>query len=520
MTSFPTFQVRSQPAAMRYTLAVLAAFAALLLRQVLSLWLGANYPYSTVSVAVVFSGWYCGVGPSIVTMLIILLGTWYRFDPAVGSFALISPKAQVVGMVVFLLLSGFIIAMGEESRRSRAKLEQSEFRFRRLLESNIIPVVCTDGERITEANDAFLNMVGYSRDDIDRGGINWKSMTPPEYAPKDEHAVLQLKLAGYCTPFEKEYIRKDGSRVPILLGGAMLSLSPLETLCFVVDLSDLKRLEAELRTAHHGLEKKVAERTHDLAELVTTLESEVQVREKTEVRLRELSGRVLRLQDEERRSVARDLHDSTGQTLTALKLVLASLGPLVANVPKTPELLNDLDALADQALQEIRTTSYLLHPPMLDEAGFSSAAQWYVNGFTKRSGIMASLELSAAPRLTKAAELVLFRVLQESLTNVLRHSGSEAVDIRLHCDDQEAVLSIRDYGRGIPSETLDSFNETGAGVGVGLAGMKERVAEFGGQLRVKCDGKGTCVTATVRLTKPEKNTHDHSGGVGQVADAS
>jgi PAS domain S-box-containing protein len=520
MTSFPTLQVRSQPAAVHYTLAVLAALVALLLRQILSLWLGTNDPYLTVSVAVVFSSWYCGVGPSVVTTLITLLGTWYWFVPTVGTFALINPKAQVAGMVVFLFLSGFIIALGAANRRTKARLERTEFRFRRLVESNIIPMICTNMERITEANDAFLNMVGYSRDDLDRGAISWESMTPSEYAPKDEHAVLQLQLTGSCTPFEKEYIRKDGSRVPILLGGAMLNPSPLETLCFAVDLSDLKRLETELRKAHHELEHRVEERTQELAESVATLESEMVVRKKAEAELRGLSVRLLRLQDEERRRVARDLHDSTGQTLTALKLALASLGSLVANVPKATDLLNDLDALADQALQEIRTTSYLLHPPMLDEAGFSSAAQWYVNGFTKRSGIRTSLELSAAPRLTKEAELVLFRVLQESLTNVLRHSGSETVDIHLHSDDQNAVIYIRDYGIGIPSEKLDSFNETGAGVGVGLAGMKERVAELGGQLMVECDGKGTCVTATVPLTKPENNTHDHAGGVGQVAQAS
>jgi signal transduction histidine kinase len=202
-----------------------------------------------------------------------------------------------------------------------------------------------------------------------------------------------------------------------------------------------------------------------------------------------------------------------------LKLALASLGTLVASVPKAPEQLNVLNGLADQALQEIRTTSYVLHPPMLDEAGFSSAAQWYVDGFTQRSGIKAHLELSPAPRLTKAAELVLFRVLQESLTNVLRHSGSDVVDIRLHSDDQNAVMSIRDYGRGIPSEKLDSFHQTGAGVGVGLGGMKERVAELGGHLRVECGGKGTCVTATVPLTMPEKASRQPNRGHGHTAPA-
>ena len=331
-------------------------------------------------------------------------------------------------------------------------------------------------ELITQANDAFLSMVGYSRDDLVAGRIDWMKMTPPKHAAKDMHALEQLKTQGFCTPFEKEYIhKKDGSRVPILVGVTVLNPSPLEWLAFVLDLSDLKRVEADLRKSEEELEQKVEERTQALVASLASLESEIGVRRKTEEQLHELSARLLRLQDEERRRIARDLHDSTGQTLSALKMTLASLASLIADVPKAPNLLSDLEALADQALQEIRTTSHLLYPPLLDEVGFSSAAQWYVDEFTKRSGLKTSLELSATPRLTKDAELVFFRVLQESLTNVIRHSGSATVDIGLCSDDENAVLSVRDCGRGIPSEKLNSFHETGAGVGVGLGGMKERV---------------------------------------------
>lgn len=286
------------------------------------------------------------------------------------------------------------------------------------------------------------------------------------------------------------------------------------------DIEDsLRKSEAELRKAHDELEQKVEERTHQLAETVEALQSEMQVRERTEQQLRELSARLLRLQDEERRRVARDLHDSTGQTLTALKMSLASLEVLVAGIPNAPKLLSDLDALADQALQEIRTTSHLLHPPLLDEVGFSSAAQWYVDGFAKRSGFQTKLELSAV-RLTKEAELVFFRVMQESLTNVLRHSGSTAVDIILTAEGENAVLSIRDYGKGIPSEKLNSFHETGAGVGVGLGGMKQRVRELSGHLRVEsANGAGTCVTATLPLAKAQQPTNAPDDTVSQAAPA-
>jgi PAS domain-containing protein len=147
------------------------------IRQMLSPSLGADYPYETVWAAIVFSAWYCGVGPSVVTTLISVFGVWYWFVPIAGSFALTNPTTQVSGMVAFLVLSGFIIALGEANRRSEAGLERSEFRFRRLIESNIIPVVCTNMARILEANDAFLNMVGYSRDDLQEGTIDWMKIT-------------------------------------------------------------------------------------------------------------------------------------------------------------------------------------------------------------------------------------------------------------------------------------------------------------------------------------------------------
>jgi signal transduction histidine kinase len=189
-------------------------------------------------------------------------------------------------------------------------------------------------------------------------------------------------------------------------------------------------------------------------------------------------------------------------------MTLASLENLIADVPKASHLLCDLEALADQALQEIRTTSLLLHPPLLDEIEFSSAAQWYVDEFSKRSGIKASLEVSATPRLTQGAKLVLFRILQDSLTNVLRHSDSTAANVHLRTDDKNAVPSVRDYGKGIPSETLQVFHETGAGVGIGLGGMRERVRELGGHLTVDCDGTGTCVTAALPLLKAELSDQD------------
>jgi signal transduction histidine kinase len=216
--------------------------------------------------------------------------------------------------------------------------------------------------------------------------------------------------------------------------------------------------------------------------------------------LQNLSQRLLKAQDEERRRVARDLHDSTGQTLTALKMGLAALEQKLKQTQFSSDMMSEITALADQALQEIRTTSYLLHPPLLDEAGFTSAAQWYVDGFGKRSGIKVKLDLATKhERLPIMIETALFRVLQESLTNVHRHSGAVEVSIRFQYQAETVMLEIRDCGRGIPTELLNRLRETSPEVGVGLAGMRERLNELNGKLEIESDGHGTSMRAIVPL---------------------
>jgi two-component system, NarL family, sensor kinase len=207
--------------------------------------------------------------------------------------------------------------------------------------------------------------------------------------------------------------------------------------------------------------------------------------------LRSLSARLLRVQEEERRHLARELHDTTGQTLTALKIELANLEEHARDGKPASESLAQVSALADQALQEIRTTSYLLYPPLLEETGVCSAARWYVEGFSKRSNIQVRLHLASIGRLPRPVEITLFRVLQEALTNVYRHSGSRAADIRIKQAANAATLEVQDYGHGIPARFLDQFKRTGFGGGVGLAGMRERIEEVGGQLEIISARAGT-----------------------------
>lgn len=218
------------------------------------------------------------------------------------------------------------------------------------------------------------------------------------------------------------------------------------------------------------------------------------------IALQNLSQRLLKVQDEERRRVARDLHDSTGQTLTALKMSLAVLEEKLEQNQCTSGVLSEIAALADQALQEIRTTSYLLHPPLLDEAGFTSAAQWYVDGFAQRSGIKVKFDFGTElERLPITIETALFRVLQESLTNVHRHSGASEVQIRFQRQTETVILEIRDCGCGIPTELVNRLREANSEAGVGLAGMRERLNELNGKLEIESNGHGTSLRALVPL---------------------
>jgi signal transduction histidine kinase len=211
-----------------------------------------------------------------------------------------------------------------------------------------------------------------------------------------------------------------------------------------------------------------------------------------------LSQRLLKVQDEERRRLSRDLHDSTGQTLTALKISLASLEMKFNQDPATLVLLAEVSELADQAISEIRTMSYLLHPPLLDEVGLACAAEWYVEGFAKRSGVSVTLDcVPNGNRLPTSIEIALFRVLQESLTNVQRHSGAESVHVSLKWDLEKVVLEVNDDGRGIAADRLNRLRETSADSGVGFAGMRERMRELYGALEIESLGRGLSLRATI-----------------------
>jgi two-component system NarL family sensor kinase len=216
--------------------------------------------------------------------------------------------------------------------------------------------------------------------------------------------------------------------------------------------------------------------------------------------LQNLSLRLLKVQDEERRKLSRDLHDSTGQTLAALKIAVSFLQLSIKDDPSKMALVTDVADLADQAIEELRTMAYLLHPPLLDEVGFACAAEWYIEGFAKRSGVNLSMEIATHhERMPRSMETALFRVLQESLTNVHRHSKAAHVTVCFRHQFEKVILEIRDDGCGIEGERLVRLRETSAETGVGLAGMRERMYELNGTLEIESEGRGTTIRAVVPL---------------------
>jgi len=238
---------------------------------------------------------------------------------------------------------------------------------------------------------------------------------------------------------------------------------------------------------------------------------DVTARRNAEEALRKLSGRLLGIQDQERRRIARELHDSLGQYLAGLKIAIEML----SNSPgpeRSQPLLAECSDILEKAITETRTLSHLLHPPLLDEAGFASAASWFVAGFSQRSGIPVSLELPEdIPRLSEAVEIALFRVLQESLTNVHRHSQTQSAEIKVETDAEQISIEVCDHGRGMPTHILEQLAGDGTKLGVGLAGMRERIHELGGTFEVTSDERGTVVCASVPLSVREES---HRAGAG------
>ena len=261
-----------------------------------------------------------------------------------------------------------------------------------------------------------------------------------------------------------------------------------------------ERAESDLKLAHADLEAKVARRTEQLFKMNRALREEIAERKQAEGSLRQLSTRLLLVQDEERKRLARELHDSTAQSLAALSMNLAVARESHGRIDeRARNALDESEALADRCSREIRSLSYLLHPPLLQEVGLSAAIRWCADGFARRSGISVDVHLPADfGRLPEEIETALFRVVQECLANIQRHSGSPTARIQLVRKLEWVALEVVDQGRGLPAEILSGRDAVGS-LGVGLLGMRERVRQLGGKLRIDSTGKGTTIHVVLNV---------------------
>ncbi len=379
----------------------------------------------------------------------------------------ISPVKDSLGRVI----GASKVARDISERKSK---EQALAEKTRLLDLSYDAILVRDAaDRITFWNKGAAELYGYTHDEaIGRVSHELLATEFPEPLERiSEKLLVENRWNG-----ELIHRRKDRSLVVVLSR-------------WVLDRDEQGNPRGVLETNNDITEQRLtAEALRSSEERLQTLtvELEDKVRTRTE-ELRELWNRLVLTQEMERRSLARELHDSLGQYLAALNMVLDSARDESPNGQR----LNEAAEIARTCIKEVRTISHLLHPPLLEETGIASAAAWYIEGFATRSGIHVEADIDRSlGRLPTHVELVLFRVLQESLTNVHRHSGTKTVAIRICADAQDVRLEIKDEGRGIAA---------GARPGVGIQGMRERVENLGGELQVESNGGGTRVRAVLPL---------------------
>jgi len=320
-------------------------------------------------------------------------------------------------------------------------------------------VVLDSQHKVQICNPAFERLFLYSQKELKRANLD--KLIADKTTRSQAVALTKRVLAGHTVQATTIRRRKDGTKVEVEIHGIPLMVRGL-------------------LVGVYGLYQDVTES------------------KRTERLLRELSGQLLRLQDEERRRIARELHDSTAQSLSALGMNLTRLKGCAGDL-STRKLLSDSIALAEQCDREIRTLTYLLHPPLLDEAGLASAISWYVNGLARRSGIHVDLKISPnLGRLPREYEMALYRIAQESLTNVVRHSRSSIARIQIARTSSHIIMDVKDQGRGIPSH-YDHHGETVLSLGVGIVGMEERLRQLGGRLELSSSRQGTTVRAVLPI---------------------
>ena len=390
----------------------------------------------------------------------------------------------------------------DRERRITAEAIAANAKFRAVFEQTTVfaGITTTDGV-VIDANKLCTEACGYTPEQV-LGLPLWKTPWWRNFKESQEKIRTATPLVAQGIPYREILHYSFADETERLVDFALYPiLDDKDQILFLhptgVDITDFKRAEENYRNLAARLEAEVRSRTIELEN------RNLEVLRQSDL-LREFSQRLLQAQDEERRHIARELHDSAGQTLTVLGINLAQLVQKSASA--SPDLVADAQLIQETVQQlhnEIRTTSYLLHPPLLDETGLSSALNWYVQGLVERSDLDITLSITENfGRLPRGMELVIFRLVQECLTNIHRHSGSKTASIRIAREPEQITLDIRDEGHGMSPDKVAELQLGGSGVGI--RGMRERLRQFDGKMLIESNGSGTQIQVTIPLPTAAK----------------
>jgi PAS domain S-box-containing protein len=368
-------------------------------------------------------------------------------------------------------ISGIIAVALDVTEEKRA--QESIAKLAAIVESSQDAIMGTSLEgTLTSWNRGAEQMYGHKAEEV--LGRHASMTAPPNRQREISHIFEEVRSGAQVPPFETLHVRKDGRPIDV-----SVAVSPVKDPAGkIVGLSVI---------------------AHDIGD-----------RKRVERELRKLSARLLKMQDEDRRNIARELHDGAIQGLAASVINLSMVKESTQLPPESGKMLEEALKLTTNAVREIRTFSYLLHPPLLDETGLASALRWYVEGYSRRSGIEVDLNLPKnGQQIGKEVELTLFRIVQEALANIHRHSGGHKAGIHIEETPKGLTLTVSDDGHGMDTQTLKKVRSEGAALGVGIAGMKERLRQLGGTLEISSSGSGTVVTASLPVLRGIDETVAH-----------